>query len=285
MKYKFSICKIILTVIFIGVFIVACVPVNNNKNNSNNSNQNRGRTESRSTAVTVDNKTVTDVGNRNVSTTNNVHLQSRRDERNQRGSSAKSVNLNTNNQNRNSRSNTNSNPFEKRKNALKNVTDEQDRFLIDTTYYLLTMENGITRTTNNADMTGGFSTNSREYRENLFHSFVETVAEFENSTLFDCNRFRIFINQFSFDDSLRQEAGFYYAECLIGSNNIAEAIAVLDALSNERMDRGVAPKVIVRLGQLYCLVGNTRQADKYFKRLKREFPRSIYNQIADCSRL
>lgn len=267
--------KIALTITFCLIIFTACVPVNNNT--SSKSNTRKERTENRETTVENISK--------NNSNQRNINVQSRRGSKNQTNENGRIVsNANENTKNRNTKNTANSNPFEKRKNALKNITDEKERFSIDTTYYLLTMENGITQTTSSVDLTGGFA-NSIEHRENLINSFETTIAEFENSFLFDCNVFRVFANQFSFNDSLYQEAIFYYAECCISNNNLEEAIFVLEALSKEKLNRGVAPKVIVRLGQLHCISGDTKQAERYFKRLKKEFPRSIYNQIADCMRL
>ena len=263
---------------FLFVF-TSCIPTNNAASNSDNtSNARKERTVSRETTTVSNNPQ-----NNNANPKNNNGGQVRKNSNRQRNTNGENVRT-IPRSNENNKHRVSSNPFEKRQHALKHITKEDERFAVDTTYYLLTMEDGVTKTTSSSVNSAGYA-NNQEFRENLIRSFDATIAEFEQSILFDCSMFKIFSSQFSFNDSLRQTAIFYYAECCVVTNNLEEAVFVLEALSKEKMNRTVAPKVIVRLGQLHCVTGDIRQADRYFKRLKKEYPRSIYNQVADCSRL
>jgi len=147
---------------------------------------------------------------------------------------------------------------------------------------MIKMEEGITEVLSDVNMAGGVT---QQHYENVIRSFINSVSESETSNNYDCTMFRIYANQFNFNDSLRQEALFYYAECCISNDNLQEAITILENLCKEKMNRGIAPKALVRLGQIYCIMDNKRNATKYFNRLKKEFPRSIYNQLADCGKL
>jgi TolA-binding protein len=175
-----------------------------------------------------------------------------------------------------------SQPFEERKKLLKDVTSDKDRF-IDTTYYFLFMEDGETKIGLADNATP--DANIKQYRENLIVAFNKSIEDLENKNFSNCNTFKYFINKFDFNDSLRQEATFYLAECNIMNNQIDEDLSNLESISNAKLNRAVAPKILVRIGQIYCLLGDNSQAEQYFKRLKKSYPNSIYNKLADCSRL
>jgi TolA-binding protein len=172
-------------------------------------------------------------------------------------------------------------PFEQRKNKLKDIDNEEDRF-IDTTYYVLTMEDGITTVSNDISKAGA---TRAQLLEMLITNYIETVKKFENNKPVEPETFRMFSQQLAFNDSLRQDADYYSAEANLQHNNIDEAIGTLETLCNSKPNRAIAPKALLRLGQVYCLTGNTKDAEKYFKRLKKEFPRSPLNKSADCGRM
>ena len=274
--------------IIANVIFVSCVPKPDGTSKQNTSNSRTERTNNR--VAEKDSKTnANETAKSKETAQNNTATKGRksREEAKNESPAVKEVPKYSekvkNTKNNNAAAN---NPFERRKNALKNITNENERFSIDTTYYILTMENGNTIKTSDINLvTGGTPTNIREHRDNLVLSFIENIEKSEKSEMFDCMIFKAFASQFTFSDSLRQEADFYYAECCIGNNNLEEAQFVLETMSKEKLNKGVAPKVLVRLGQLCCVAGDTQQAEKYFKRLKKEHPRSIYTQLADCSRL
>lgn len=179
------------------------------------------------------------------------------------------------------RSSAAANPFDRRQEQLKDVTNESDRF-IDTTYYMLKMEEGAIEVVSDVAI-GGERTQA--FYEKLIRDFMKATADAEQSTTFDCNVFNIYAGQFSFNDSLLQEAQYSFAECSISHDRLEDAAVALEALCSEKMHRGVAPKALVRLGQVYCILGDNARAQRYFARLKKEYPRSVYNQLADCGRL
>lgn len=272
MKFGFAVSMLIIA----SVVFVSCIP----KPDGTSKQQTSNRAERTNSRVAETDKSKENTQNN----TANKNRRSREETRNG-ASTAKEI-PQYSERTKNARGNTAANPFERKRNALKNITNENERFNIDTTYYLLTMEDGNTLKTNDVNLAaGGVPASVHEYRDNLVLSFIDNIEKAEKSDLFDCVIFKAFAAQFTFSDSLRQEADFQYAECCIGNNNLDEAFFVLETLSKEKLNRGVAPKVLVRLGQLCCVFGDTQQADKYFKRLKREHPRSIYTRIADCSRL
>jgi len=77
---------------------------------------------------------------------------------------------------------------------------------------------------------------------------------------------------------------FYLAECKIqfGENNKAEEL-LKQLTEKSTTDHLVLEKSIVRLGQLYCIMDKKDLAAGYFQRLKREFPKSVYLNFAECN--
>jgi len=270
-----------LVIICCFSLLFACVPQTNTTPKSNNTNTNiRGaRTDSRDTK----NQPTRTENTRNTRTERNVTTAEQpinEDSVNILRLAEQALRKQTPRPSA-QRTSSETNPFQKRQNQLKDVVDERDRFL-DTTFFLLKMEDGLTEELSHIGTAGG---PTLEYYENLIWSYVRAVEDSERSANFDCNIFKVYENQFNFNDSLRQEATFSLAECLISNGNLLEASVILEELSKEKMNRAVAPKTLVRLGQVHCVLENKSKAERSFRRLKKEFPRSIYNQLADCSKL
>ncbi len=171
-------------------------------------------------------------------------------------------------------------PFENRKKLLKDITSDKDRF-VDTTYYFLFMEDGETKVGLGSPRAGE---NIVEHRKKLILNFNNAIEDLDKEKISNCNIFKYFADEFKFNDSLQQEAIFYSAECDIMNNKLDEALSNLHSLAETKMNRAIAPKVLVRIGQLYCVLGDKEEAAKFFKKLKKSFPKSIYNKLADCSR-
>ncbi len=77
---------------------------------------------------------------------------------------------------------------------------------------------------------------------------------------------------------------FYLAECKIQFGENSNAEELLKKLTEKSTtDHLVLEKSIVRLGQLYCIMDKKDLAAGYFQRLKREFPKSVYLNFADCN--
>ena len=180
--------------------------------------------------------------------------------------------------------NTNKNPFEKRQEKLKNITFETDRFL-DTTYYILKMEADSTEVITNVIVAGATESNNTEYFEKLIKSFDSDVLKYERTEIFDCANFLMYSNQFDFNDSLMQKALYHYGDCCFFNDHLDEAIDIFEKLSKIKLNRNIAPLVLHKLGQIYCIKGEKSKADKTFKRLKKEFPKHQLAKYSDCSRM
>ncbi len=85
------------------------------------------------------------------------------------------------------------------------------------------------------------------------------------------------------NDSLWFESSFYAAECLVTQSKVDAAGRILRTLlDSEGLPPDILEKVLVRLGQVYCYQKKHEAAEKLFKRLKEEFPESIYIPVANC---
>ena len=266
------------------LFLFACVPQNPNKKETKqveNSRGNRTTTRGNSKNETAD-KNSSRSSSRTTKRDQSSETQLNTDSLNIVRLAELAVNKQNSKTNIQQRRNsTRETPESKREELLKDIIDERDRF-IDTTYYMLRMQEGNTEIVTGVSLAAG---KNQDYYENLIRSFISVVEEAERSYMTDCSIFSIYANQFDFNDSLRQEALFYAAECLVNSDQLQAAANQFEDLSKEKLNRGVAPKVYVRLGQVYCLMGDRTKANRIFNRLKKEYPRSVYIQLADCNRL
>ncbi|MGE5479344.1 MAG: tetratricopeptide repeat protein [Chloroflexota bacterium] len=114
--------------------------------------------------------------------------------------------------------------------------------------------------------------------------FAAAVATFDSGD-YDaaCPKFRIYSETLADEDSLRQEAIFMLGECDIARGKAASAMSIFESLFAERSLIGaVREKLLVRIGQLHCYMGNPSRAASFFDKLKTEYPRSIYIQVANC---
>jgi TolA-binding protein len=84
-------------------------------------------------------------------------------------------------------------------------------------------------------------------------------------------------------DSLYYETLFFVCECNIINENFDEAEMKLIKMYNDKITpKAVYEKVLVRLGQIYCYKNDIKTAKKYFQKVKKEFPNSIYLPFANC---
>lgn len=115
--------------------------------------------------------------------------------------------------------------------------------------------------------------------------FSLAVKDFDDEE-FDkaCPKFKSFAETFSPGDSLYYEAQFFYSECLIQGNKIKQGKAILQKIENDdQLTDIVHERVLVRMGQIYCLEDKEDIADEYFMKLRNKYPRSMYIPLADCS--
>lgn len=85
------------------------------------------------------------------------------------------------------------------------------------------------------------------------------------------------------NDTLVYETKFYIAECHVAKNEFTEALEILKKLDkNVEKNSEITQKTLVRLGQIYCVLGMNKEAETYFKKLKSKYPNSVYNKLAKC---
>ena len=114
--------------------------------------------------------------------------------------------------------------------------------------------------------------------------FDNALQEFDNQNFTQCcSKFNAIAETFLATDSLYFEAKFYECECKIVENKVIDAKLLLEALySDPHIPARVMERVIVRLGQIHCLLKNPQEANKYFIELKTNYPNSIYQKVANC---
>lgn len=126
------------------------------------------------------------------------------------------------------------------------------------------------------------ATNAEQYSIN--DQFDLAVQEFDNENYEQaCSKAAYFAETFAFGDSLYYESLFLLSECSIVNEDFDEAEKILKSLAYEKsLLPAIEEKVLVRLGQLYCVKNKPKTARKYFKKLKRKYPHSIYIPLANC---
>ena len=98
-----------------------------------------------------------------------------------------------------------------------------------------------------------------------------------------CNKFGIISETLEKGDSLWYETQFYLCECQIINEEFFDAEKNLKRLLNDYdSPQIVIEKTLVRLGQLYCYLDKKDDAQRIFRRLKKDFPESKYLVLANC---
>ena len=115
--------------------------------------------------------------------------------------------------------------------------------------------------------------------------FAAAIQEFDDEQYESaCNKAAYFAETFAYGDSLYYESLFLLSECSIINEAFDDAEKTLKNLLHEKqLPSSVHEKVLVRLGQLYCVKNKPKKAEKYFRELKRKYPRSIYLPLANCN--
>lgn len=115
--------------------------------------------------------------------------------------------------------------------------------------------------------------------------YDSALDEFDKENYSDaCEKFNSLNGTVDQNSPLYYETLFYSVECelLNEKYNIAEK-TLLDMLDVEKqLPEDILQKVLVRLGHINCIKGKKTTAEKYFTRLKNEFPDSKYLKWADC---
>lgn len=124
-----------------------------------------------------------------------------------------------------------------------------------------------------------------KYYAHLSEIFEEAVEKFDRKDFKNsCNDFKLLMNTLDKDDSLQLEASFFYAECLIELNDFYVAEILLNDIRNTRnIPTSIEEKVLVRLGQLYCILNAIERAYQMFNEFNSRYPDSIYKPLAKCN--
>lgn len=123
----------------------------------------------------------------------------------------------------------------------------------------------------------GKSSNSLANYTKAVHIYDK--GNFEKS----CEMFFKLKEQLTESDDIYYDMIFYCSECLIIEEDLLSAESLLkELLVNPKTPNTVHQKVLVRLGQVYCVLGNHKMANLLFKRLRAEFPNSKYIPLANC---
>lgn len=120
------------------------------------------------------------------------------------------------------------------------------------------------------------TTTSRELKE--------AIEDFEAGNYkSSCPKFKELLSSFPQGDTLYFETMFYQAECLLARDEyVACSMLLKRMLDEEILPPNIHQRVLVRLGQVYCVLNKKSQAEELFNRLKNEYPNSIYRKLANC---
>ncbi len=99
-----------------------------------------------------------------------------------------------------------------------------------------------------------------------------------------CDEFELLSGILPARDPLRYEALFMLAECAAVRDQLVTSVRLLESLYNDAdAPPAVSEKVMVRLGQLYCVLGDDARAEQLFDLFRTTYPSSTYLPLADCS--
>jgi TolA-binding protein len=121
-------------------------------------------------------------------------------------------------------------------------------------------------------------------RSDILDKYVNAVRIFDKEDFDKASiEFKQLTETLPPDDSIYFESKFFFAECNISTEKLKEAEVILqELLDDAKIPLSVLEKVLVRLGQVYCVIEKKAKAKELFTRLKSEFPSSMYLKIANC---
>ena len=126
---------------------------------------------------------------------------------------------------------------------------------------------------------------SSEKSNSVIKKFEKALYDFDKDNYTQaCADAQFYAESFVDGDSLKFEAMFLWSECMIVKNEINDAKNILMKMYDDnKTPSSIFEKVIVRIGQVLCSEGKDKEAEKYFAKLKKEYPKSIYLKIANCA--
>ncbi len=121
--------------------------------------------------------------------------------------------------------------------------------------------------------------------ETYMQSFDKAIELFDSGDFSEAlSMFEVYAGTLPPSDSLYHETLFFIGECYISMDNLNKAKALLEELEAfPGVADGVMEKVLVRLGQIWCVLDDELRAEAYFQMLREKYPNSIYIPLADCS--
>ncbi len=126
---------------------------------------------------------------------------------------------------------------------------------------------------------------SRTDAESASNDYEKAVELYQNKQYGEaCNIFMRLGKTLPLKNQLRPDVQFMNAECAAVSGALDDAKKILAVLIEDKeTPRQVLEKSLVRMGHVYCGLGEAPKAAEYFTRLKQEFPNSAYLRVASCS--
>ena len=126
--------------------------------------------------------------------------------------------------------------------------------------------------------------NIKQQKPIIVMQFDKASDNFEKGNYDEaCEQIDMFTQTFAKGDSLQYESLFLKSECLIDKEEIEKAERILYNLyTTKYLPSSIMEKVLVRLGQVYCVEDRKKDAEKLFNKLKNKYPNSIYLPLANC---
>ncbi len=159
----------------------------------------------------------------------------------------------------------------KRNNAVAqpNQTESFERFKDTTFIYLGEYKHDANKSKDNAP---------------LSQELLQAIKLFDDGeTNMACERITGLLSNMNKENADYYETLFYASECYIAKNSFEQSQRLLvQVLSSDVLSDDLKERAIVRLGQVFCVLGDAVSAERLFRQLRREFPKSIYISIANC---
>lgn len=137
----------------------------------------------------------------------------------------------------------------------------------------------------NINETFNFANTSADKSSDVVGSYQDALAIFDTGNYaLSAEKFRALSETLKEKDTLISEINFYLAESYIANNEFSKAMDILKKLESENNQNiELNQKVLVRLGQIYCILNMKNEANKYFKKLAKFYPNSVYLKLSNCN--
>ncbi len=115
----------------------------------------------------------------------------------------------------------------------------------------------------------------------LLEEAIQLIEQYQTDA--GCDKLQAFLSRYPIQDSAYYEAKYYEAECMIQHQRFAQALTALRNLNAvPHLPSQIHQKVLVRIGQLYCVLKQPAKAEQYFTQLKTLYPNSPFRRLANC---